>query len=463
MPTLSDLPVELLIAICSHLWLDRRKDGQADVSRLSRTCTYFRNALQPLVFTSFVRPRSTDLQLAKLLRALVHRPDLAQNLKYFHLKWNDMIFLPVPDCDFINSLLIRLNIHLTDHRTSLLPVLDLVLLHAPNLVHLAAPLCYESKWRLDLLSTAGAARTPAQLPTLRFPHLRALGMMNPHILAHSSNDLSTAMAICGVAPQLENLYFSHDPKLCFDDDAFDDNGELDPDWDFNRDFPLLPSLRRVEFERGCSLPIRALRALLAAAVNLEAFHIHWSPVNELEPDWDLPEAAEMWRVLKTSKGTLKELKLDIYFGEGHVMEVGELGWSSLADFERLELLHVGPCALEVLEHAWLAQKGVATLDRFLENMLPEGIREIVLQGFDIQYVAHFSGVAEAISRGRFPALRSVVVAPIIMDGVGTNEPRDEEIFKAQRVFQGTRVRFDVDPTRALQFQEPSGAHNIQYF
>lgn len=172
MPQLTDLPAELFREICFHICLNQHENGHHNLSRLSRTCTQLRNIIQPLVFTAFVHRQSSRDQLIQLLRSLTHRPDLAQHLKYLCIDQADAETpLSTPDLDLVKTTLAKLNLptnhphEFTYSSFNQLPIIELILLHTPNLTHLTIPVNHEWEF-LFLPNYASQTQNPPLLPRL---------------------------------------------------------------------------------------------------------------------------------------------------------------------------------------------------------------------------------------------------------------------------------------------------------
>jgi len=121
-----------------------------------------------------------------------------------------------------------------------------------------------------------------------------------------------------------------------------------------------------------------LREIFKRATRLETVGITWHPT-EASYNWcENRTAADVWEMLRTRKGTLREVRLDIcrvYDQEGE-WSLGRVEWSSLGDFEKLEVLKVGEYALEVLKQAWQTKTDEVGMGGFLRIWCQGGSRRL---------------------------------------------------------------------------------------
>jgi len=454
MTVLSELPVELLVALCSHLCAGRHEEGHRDLSRLSRTCRHLRNTIQPLVFTAFVRHTNTRTQHVQFLRTLTLRPDLAQCVKYLGLGWAITADEPVApsDLQIIDSLVAKLHLpaypscEFTHGSPNRLPAIELILLHTPNLTHLNIPL--NNEWELLFLPhyqlTSQQGHGPPILPRLRTFQV-------DHYYSSGDNyelGLAEIMAICAAAPQLEHLY------------TYNPGGSPN---EVRWEYPLFSNLRRLEFDSVCSTQPDVLREMVRMATRLEVFGLTWDPTAANYSWCEDRTAADAWDMLRMRRETLREVRLYICcvpdLGEED-WGVGRLEWCSLADFERLELLKVGEYALEALKRAWRRKnKEVSGMGGFLEDFLPQGIKEVTLWEPGSDLVPAMRRLADKAAWGRYLALDKITVSPPERMDTYYEGWKDQEFWlrsraELQSAFGRGRAQFEVKTEQAYGQRHP---------
>ena len=444
---LTDMPDELLGTMCSFLCIDGDERSHGDLSRLSRTCRHLRDTLQPLVFMAFVRRNPSRAQLTQLLRALELRHDLAHCLK--HMEINDVdCSAPLSDTDiqYLNTLIAKLNLpppppsEFSSPSSNPWPLVELILLHTPRLRHLHLPLKYECTF--FFLPTSLSAHNsnsnnnnnnnnPKPGPTQNGTSPRTGLLSNLHTLqlnrhpspkSESEYDhdhyhehelgLAKVLTLCAAAPHLEEL-FTYNPGGS-GGSGFDDGSLLE--------LPL-HNLRRLEFDGTCRIPPAVLRGMVASAPKLEVLGLSWDPTGDNHHNKGGKSGggectvAEVWEILMIRRQTLREVRLDIHQGDtrhgGEILPVGLLGWSSLMEFERLEVLKVGNFALSAVRDAWIREtrnEGRGA-EGFLEGLLPWGIREVTLWQPDGDLIMAVRRLAEVAVMGRYRELERVIVGP----------------------------------------------------
>lgn len=436
---LRELPVELLLAICSALCRGRADMGHVDMSRLSRTCRHLRDTLQPLVFSSCSRHDNTRAQHVQFLRALTLRPELAQCVKHLRLGWSIANGDPIPPSDLriIDSVAAKFHLpsdtsqEFTVDCFNYLPAIELILLHTPNLMHLNLPL--NPEWGLvflpDHVSSNPSSVLLPRLTTLHIDHYYSSG-------DNFELPLNVVMTLCAAAPNLQYLH------TC--------NPSGSPD-EANWDYPgLLSNLRRLEFDGVCLTQPDVLREIFKRATRLETVGITWHPTAASYNWCENRTAADVWEMLRTRKGTLREVRLDIcrvYDQEGE-WSLGRVEWSSLGDFEKLEVLKVGEYALEVLKQAWQTKTDEVGMGGFFEDLVPRGIKEVTLWQPGADLIPAVRRLGDAVTRGLFSALEKVVVAPTgRVDWIDESDWRNARV-ELQGVFERRRVKFEVETKAA---------------
>lgn len=405
MGILDQLPTELLLQICLALCRNMGEVGQANLSRLSRTCRRLRDLAQPLVFTAVNRNGITHAYQIKLIRALEMRPDLARNLKciIIGLSSDYEPDISPDDCAYIQSLLAKFKLPAPISARwdkekmggpARLFLTELILLHTPHLTHLELPM--NPEWELPILSHFADHNAPPPTPLL--PRLSILQLSH----YYSSGDrwdipFREFVSVCAAAPSLEELW-TYNPGS--------EGGAKYP-------YPL-GNLRRLEFEDVCGMDEGLLFNMLASIEQLEVFGLLWHPSGDSYNWTGEGTAADAWKALVLQKESLKEIRLDILRGEGdYVMEVGRLKWYTLDRFEKLEVLKVGEFALQVLREKWRSRQPVppANDDGFLEGLFPKTIREVTFWEPDGGLVGSMPRFAAAVAQGECPDLKRVVIAP----------------------------------------------------
>ena len=475
MLSLSNLPVELLRAVCSQLCIGKyNKGGHFDISRLSRTCSRLRDIIQPLVFTAFAPESDTSIwcQILPLIYTLSLRPDLAQHLKYIDLADIDCGDpLSQHDIYLLNSITTKLNLQPSDpvifSNLNPFPIIELLLLHTPNLIHLQLTL--SDDWSPLFLPAIYANSTPTILP-----HLTTLTLSH-HCICHYRWDLglSNFLAIIhAAAPNLRHLSTDNP------------GGEITTKFGQStavcrpRELALeLPNLTHLEFDRVCYLLPDVLRGIVAAAPNLEVFSLStgsaWEGVWDRNGNGDDRDCtvADVWEVVWLRRGTLKELRVDVICDSGEWEgEGGDMGMraklegcsGSLKEFKQLEVLKVGGYALEVLEKEGKRSNGENGVDRdgFVGSLLPSSIREVTFWEPEGSWMMAWRRLAEVVALlkvERYPNLLSVVVAPVPDNEMPREWKAKHEWLRAsgelENQFQTAGVRFEIQEGRG---NEPAG-------
>ena len=411
---ITDLPVELIHHVCSFLTLacvvkdipypcrdclNRRPGcrrwfrGQLHISRLSRTCKALRDAVLPLVFQCCPDAGPWAVRrLILLARTLVARPDLRQHVRFVMLRERNEDIRPEDD-QFVKDSIVQLSLPAvpdywnTDgephHR--LLP-LELLLAYTPNLEYLHMPLDYN--WDLHLLPQLAKTHPPL------LPALKSLEVSH-YFIAGDRFDISmhAVEAIAAHAPNLE--------AMCLPDPAFSYGGTFAP----------LPSLRKLYWQAPCAANPDALAAMLAAAPRLEVLALPWDALDDGYNCCEDRCTTDAWKVVECRRDSLRELRLDIRDdtpqGTGEDSER-----DALTDFEKLEVLMVDGHALGSLRAVWKRRNKRAKVDSFLSTMFPASIREVTFWRPDgVELQAAMLRFAKVVSVGRYPNLKSVVLAP----------------------------------------------------
>ena len=483
MTSLVDLPVELLRAICSQLRTNKDSSGHSDVSRLSRTCRWHRDTIQPLVFTAFAPDSNTPVcpRILQLINALILRPDLAQHLKYIDLADIDCDDpLSENESHLLNSIITKLSLQsldpgfLTKPRPNPLPVIELLLLHTPNVVHLH--LALSEVWRPFFLpSILISSRNTTLLPNLITLTLTHQLIYNYHWDLGLPNFLTILRA---AAPNLRHLCTDNPGSETQLEVATLTSNNLDCSIDMSI-YPPLPNLLHLNFDAVCSLSPDVLRGIVSAAPRLEVFALstasNWdSGTGVGDSDRDCT-VVDVWEVLWLRRETLREVRVDIMgygnrqeWGRGMEMAVDSAKLAlagSIGEFTRLEVLKVGGYALGVLEEMWRESGG--DHDGFVEKLLPRGIQEVTFwepEGSWMGALRQLAGVLALVKQARFPDLVSVVVAPVPESDVDIFREwkAKEDWLRASgelvKQFQGAGVRFEVQGERG---REPAGPFELR--
>ncbi|KAK5656917.1 hypothetical protein OQA88_3439 [Cercophora sp. LCS_1] len=474
---LADFPVELIRAVCSQLCIENYNGGHPDISRLSRTCRRLRDVIQPLVFTAFAPIGHVPLcpQILQLTHTLSLRPDLAHCLEYIDLAG---VFSEDPlsknDIDLLNSIITKLDFRPLAwgafSNPNPLPVIELLLLHCPNLVRLELALSEE--WRPLFLPAIYRRQASANnnnntgTPTSILPRLVTLTLAH-HCITRYRWELGLPSFLTILRAAAPNLgYLSTDNP----------GGEIQAATTMlgHSLYPPLANLVHLEFDRVCSLQPDVLRGIVAAAPSLQVFALS---AGDSWDDLDECTVVDVWEAVWLRRGTLREVRLDIVYnkspGENRgarlELELGGLGWSgSLEEFRRLEILKVGHYALRVLEEACRRSEngvdGGVHGDGFVENLLPSSIREVTFWEPEGRWAVALQLLAEAVAWNpeRYPDLLSVVVAPV-PDNEQPREWKDKDEWlrssaELEKQFQRAGVRFEAQGVRG---QEPAGPFEMQ--
>ncbi len=411
---ITDLPAELLHHICAfltpacvvkrtpypcHDCLNRRPGchqwfrGQLHISRLSRTCKALRDAVLPLVFQCYSDAGPSAVRRIILLaRTLVARPDLRQHVRFI-MSGGGHEDIPLEEGQFVRDGIVQLSLPaVPDHWSTdgepgyrLLP-LELLLAHTPNLEYLRMPLDYD--WDLHILPQLVKNHPPL------LPALKSLEVSH-YFIAGDRFDISmnAVETIAAHAPNLE--------AMCLPDTAFSRGTTFTP----------LPNLRKLYWQTPCAANPDALAAMLDAAPRLEVLALPW---DALADNYDYCEdrcTTDVWKAVECRKDSLRELRLDVRDdtpqGTGEDSER-----ESLTDFAKLEVLMVDGHALGSLRAVWKRKNKRAKMDSFLSTMFPPSIREVTFWRPDgVELQAAMLRFAKVVSVGRYPNLKSVVLAP----------------------------------------------------
>lgn len=340
----------------------RLSKGQADLSRLSRTCRRLRNVVQPVVFHRLHDMDSSPARRLQFLGVLVARPDLARNVKSLSFtEPGDNEELTDTDRQFVEGLVDRLGLpplprrwHVGELSEQRLILIELIVIRTPNLEVLEIPLHLD--WDMAVVRDQATVTRPflQKLRRLQIEHFYIDGD------GYKADRYTVAMhpieALLLEAPNLEELWI---PTV----EGFKDS------------YPL-NNLRHIEFQEFyCTVDSVPLRNILASCPRLEIFALHWGA---LLTDYGYNDtrgrhAADAWSALEQRIDTLREIRFDIVCDE---MPLGDSNLCSLQDFCRLEVLKVDLHALGVLRQAWLRDNPRARIDSFLEQLLPASIREV---------------------------------------------------------------------------------------
>jgi len=454
------MPVELIWRICSHL--DRRtdntcgKNGHRDFSSLSRTCRYFRAAVQPLLFTFFDCESPSRPQLIRLLRALELRPDLAQGLKHFKVTFSQKIShtdLDPSDLKYVESQLRELglpadlpywygNPRYFDEPPSSLFLIELILLRTHNLTFLSLPL--DQHWMLPVFRECITASSAPLFPRLRTLQITAIA--NPNTVP-----LERVVKICSAAPSLRELW-TFAPGLR---NAKHFTGRFMADQPF-------ANIRRIEFE---GYPrVEVLKSMLTGAPHLEVAGLSLAEF--------VDEEAELWEAFECCKETLRELRINR--GANAVQmwpyQVDMKGYL-LSNFEKLEVLKVGKLPLTTLRAAFGWDNPRGDEDGFLEEMLPSGIRELTLWEPGQDLLSAVKRLVTSVALGRYPDLRRMVVAPAEVPVSATSAEdwlRDDQLVwkkaedELRKASEKVGARFEVWDAQVAP-TEPSAIARCPFF
>lgn len=304
--------------------------------------------------------------------------------------------------------------------------LELVLAHAPSLEYLRIPLDYD--WQLCFLEKLGSKFSLPALKSLEVSH---------YFIAGDRFDISldAVETITAAAPNLEFLSIPS-PNA------------------YNVTVPL-GNLRALDLQSNNAVCSEVLSDFMSKTPKLERFALQWDAFS-YDDDADDRRVIDAWNALEKRKDTLREVWLDVRDDT----EPGTTRRTELKDFERLEVLKVDVHALSPLRAAWKLNNRHAKVDGFLSGMLPESIREVTLWNLDAQeYSEAVKRFAKVVGFGRYPALKSVVLAkgerserdgfnPWRGPGVwrGMREELEEEFAKGGVIFE---IRLESDYWRGL--------------
>ncbi|KAK5657377.1 hypothetical protein OQA88_2947 [Cercophora sp. LCS_1] len=467
MAALTQLPTELLLQICYIVSSNYHSTGQADLSRLSRTCRRLLSLVQPLVFTVLSRneiPRATQI---KLLRTLHSRPDLALHLQYLsisspYLTSYEPDLVP-SDMTYIANLFTSLNLSLPSQIANLTPesllssptarlfLIELILLHTPNLTHLHLP--FNTEWELPILSRLAKQKPVGSnlLPKLRHLHI------SHYYISGDRFDVPfhEIISLCAMAQGVEELW-TYNPGSDFGLGSGNEGGGVV--------YPLR-KLKRLEFDDVCGVNEELLYNMVESAPELEVFGLVWNPAGDTYNWSGEGTVADVWKALGLRRETLREVRLDVLRSDDD-LEVGRLGWWSLEGFVKLEVLKMGEFALDVLREAWRERRrflGFQGVDDggFVRGLLPRRIKEVTLWEPDGALVGGMKALAEAVRQGEYPDLKQVVVAPPDLmsdrwyDGWAGESEWSRASAHLRKAFARSGVVFEVQTERVYGVLGPS--------
>lgn len=349
-----------------------------------------------MVFHSFSDVAAPERQL-KFLRVISARPDLAQNIKSlnfaepsYHIELDS-----VSDTDqqFILDSVVEFGLPRPNDQWAdgcdehHLLLIDLILTRTPNLEALQIPLDYN--WDLSVLEHQAKKK---EIPPL-LPKLAVLDVSHYYISGDCWDvSLSAIDALILAAPALQSISIPS------------------PGYSGGSSKPVpLANLRRLELAQNCHIDPELLASYLGAAPKLEFVALHWDAMSDTYGDSDGRVVEDVWDALELCKESLREVRVDV---RDDTEQGGEGERSSLSDFERLEVLRVDGHALGALRGAWRRGNPHAKVDGFLSQLLPRGIREVVFWNLDGgEMMEAMRRLARVVAVGRYPELRSVVLAP----------------------------------------------------
>ncbi|KAL2134840.1 hypothetical protein VTI74DRAFT_10736 [Chaetomium olivicolor] len=398
---IKDLPVELIRHICSYLSPGCFKktttcihwnDGQTQLSRLSKTCRRLRDIVQPMVFHCFTDWGRTSLpRMIRLVRTLKERPDLGQHIKSIAHTEPFAGDLDPENKKFIEDAIVDLGIPAVpkwwnvdgEGQYRLLPF-EVLLTLTPNLETLDLPL--DCDWDMHVIPQLVKTRPPflTKLTDIKVSHF---------FIAGDRWDVSfdAVAALLAAAP---NVY-----TLCLPSPSSGAvGGSVLP----------LANLHRLLFQVNCFISPELLTDMLDSAPQLEMVALHWDALADAYDSCEDRRTTDAWNALERRRDTLGEIRLDIRNDTEH----GVTERSSMADFEKLEVLAVDGHALHSLRQAWRRKNGQARVDAFFSQFFPPSIREVTIWNPD---AAELKGAmlrfAKVAGVGRYPNLKSVVLAP----------------------------------------------------
>ncbi|KAH6634680.1 hypothetical protein B0J18DRAFT_453380 [Chaetomium sp. MPI-SDFR-AT-0129] len=422
--------------------------GQADLSRLSRTCKSMAAVLQPLVFESFkgdadgCDSKRYVHRVVQLARSLEARPDLAGGLRSL-----SFAILPTPEVlgpaerQYVEETVVRVGdlsprlrpgwnddpAYRHDNeemRYPLLP-LEIALIRAPAIEYLQLPI--GDHWFLDLLPDLAImdkwrktghprvvtiANPPADpSATFSFSHLHTVTLVPvlAEDLPYHRVDTEIPWAILQLAPNVRSISLPSDP------------GRLYPKYTI-QDTPLsLPHLRRVHLAHTCigGYHTTSIHSLLKYAPHIEALALQWAPLwiqhKGREERSDVDDALD--RLLDTVgsiKGSIRELRLDVDEVAGPV-KPGR-SWKEHVSINGHVLRGLETIWLERRRHwSWALDKDGTWSPRlsFLADMFPPTIRTVTFWrlGKYRNYRAAMREFARDVAKGRYPNLDQVLMAP----------------------------------------------------
>ncbi|KAM5383765.1 hypothetical protein ACJZ2D_001754 [Fusarium nematophilum] len=478
-PGLAGLPVELKELICNSLY-QRNPDGSPNTHgrkalvHLSSTSRIFRHLAQPLAYHSFTY---SSMNLGKLVRTLVQRPDLAAGVKELHQPVRGFCDDSTEQLDLLMSVIDGLSLLRESQDISRFGrwddqdvivedvCIELIIVLSPNLetVRLLGlekgqhqrnqhPLLYAHCRKI--IDQSGQRRN---LPNLR--HLE-LGRKADN-MPYTRPSIDTA-AMLSRMMNLRQLFIRGVSNL--HDSTFGQE-------QFGRLQPTLHHLRVMEL-RECALETRDwgeifLGQLISMAPGLEHFRYASEHYRYPEPVAKHLSVPHMLRAIHTRDSIINLKSLDICLGafarckwhnRGNVVGVGDLD-----KFSNLETLKLDENAVCRYYDSPLNLDLSVPVTTCLTGILPRGLKRLVIRVFKGPESHIWGDLKElAFNMFQFPRLESVVIQAISKTDNSSHWSRfKEQVSVQEEMLQEPWSKTGVDfQTEVHRYSLPETEHGV---
>lgn len=361
--SLTTLPNELIIQIGLCLCAANDPRSQRTLSQFTKTCKLLKEVFQPMLFRSYTHNEQPISRLVKFLRAIVSRPDLTATITNLSFGYPpDAADITITDKDFINMCVTSLGLPLPpkdwyiEGTDRTIPMQTVIAYASSNLERLSLPV--NEEWDLALLPSFSNAS-----PKITFPRLRHLSIDYHYI----SGD-HWAISYSQIAPLLEaspNLEYLSLPTL----ERFWENQGISK-------LPKMKSVKTLDLGESSS-GMFIVASMITSCESLQSFELHWgtsSGYDESHEQWSI---VKIWDALVHVRGTIQKITfesiVDIPLGNPTENSV-----SSLSEFIELRFLNVDGRSFEGMFQAWTLKARSFDMDEFVAQLLPTGIRRLVI-------------------------------------------------------------------------------------
>jgi hypothetical protein len=172
----------------------------------------------------------------------------------------------------------------------------------------------------------------------------------------------------------------------------------------NTRYPL-ENLRYLEFKEDCMNDPPLLKDILASCPKLEVLVLQWDPLGDHYFFSESICVMDIWMALAEVRKTIREIRLEVR----SYLPLGDGDRWSIQDFDKLQVLKVNGHAVSALLQNWKAMNPHMETQSFLQQFLPASIENFVLWDPDAAYIPDLSNLANSVSGGHYPRLKSITV------------------------------------------------------